>query len=56
MHQDNYFDAVPLDLGWSSGHGPSSTSTTRTISGAGEFWFIIRAGSGCSWSLRAPAG
>jgi hypothetical protein len=54
MHQDDYFDAVPLDLGWSSGQGPATTVAVRRISAPGEFWFIVRAGKGCSWSVRAP--
>jgi hypothetical protein len=54
MHQNDYYDAVPLSLGWSAGHGPASATATPRIARSGEFWFIIRASSGCRWRVRAP--
>jgi hypothetical protein len=57
MHSDNYFDAVPLDLGWSAAPGkPGTIALTRSVRGSGEFWYIVRASRGCEWRLAAPTG
>lgn len=56
MHDRGYFDAVPINLGWSSGQGPASSTTSRSTQRAGEFWFIVRSATGCTWKIRVTAG
>jgi len=54
MYPKAYYQPVPLDLGWSQGQGPAGATVDQTIRQPGEFWFIVRASSGCSWRVRAP--
>jgi hypothetical protein len=55
MHPRGYFDAVPIGLGWSAGQGPASATAVKTIHRTGEFWFIVRAARGCTWSVRSSS-
>jgi hypothetical protein len=56
MYPKDYFQAIPMSLGWNNGQGRASTTVSPRITYTGEFWFIVRASSGCRWAIRAPPG
>jgi hypothetical protein len=55
MYQNDYYQPVPIHVGWSQRTGPIRASVTRRVAVSGEFWFIVYADSGCTWRIMVPA-